>query len=271
MIDATIAPSAFLVTKEYQRFEEFCNACARDRYIGICYGMAGVGKTLSARYFSKQHLVDEFRKEEYSTQAITELEQQFNNYRTLFYTAQVHNTPKRIEEDINRQLREHRSFIAKASLEILGKEPEQDNRHELIIIDEADRLKVNSLEQVRDIYDRKNIGIVLIGMPGMQKRLARYAQLYSRVGFSHEFRPLGKKEIYFVLEQYWKEMDLTFDRKAPNITETVALIVSATNGNFRLMVRMFSQMKRIMKINALKSIDKQLVEAARDCLVIGNS
>ncbi len=31
----------FILTKEYKKFEEFCNSCKDYRYIGLCHGIPG--------------------------------------------------------------------------------------------------------------------------------------------------------------------------------------------------------------------------------------
>jgi hypothetical protein len=139
----------------------------------------------------------------------------------------------------------------------------------LIIIDETDRLKMAALEQVRDIFDRGGIGVVLIGIPGMEKRLARYPQLYSRVGFVHAFRPLSAKEVRTLLQDHWTPSGVSLSPDGVADEETMAAIIRISGGNFRLLHRLLTQVARLMEINALKSVTCEAVEAARESLVIG--
>ena len=105
-------------------------------------------------------------------------------------------------------------------------------------------------------------------MPGLEKRLARYPQFYSRIGFVHEFRPLGAVEVRSLLGHRWTPAGVQLP-ELPLDTETVAAIIRITGGNFRLLNRLLTQMERILEINALRQVTKAVVEAARESLVIG--
>jgi DNA transposition AAA+ family ATPase len=97
-----------------------------------------------------------------------------------------------------------------------------------------------SLEQVRAIFDAGEIGVILIGMPGLEKHLARYPQFYSRIGFVHEFRPLAAAETRQLLEQGWTPPGVHLPDH-PLDAEAVAAIIRITGGNFRLLNRLLTQ------------------------------
>ena len=140
----------------------------------------------------------------------------------------------------------------------------------LILVDEADRLKTPGLEQMRDLFDREGIGLVLIGMPGLEKRLSRYPQLYSRVGFVHAFRPLSEAEMRHLLREQWRQMGLALREGDFTDEEASAAIIRITGGNFRLLHRLLSQIERILQINEVRTVTQEVVEAAREGLVIGS-
>ena len=138
-------------------------------------------------------------------------------------------------------------------------------------IDEADRLKTSGLEQLRDFFDRRDLGMILIGMPGFDRQLARYPQLYSRIGFAHQYRPLGHDELLFVLERQWRKLGKTLDPDDFTDAQAIAAVERITRGNFRLLERLLPQIQRVLKINELDVITNDVVEAARSTLVIGTT
>jgi hypothetical protein len=93
--------------------------------------------------------------------------------RSIFYTPEVMATPKRLQLKVISLCKLHGYRMQEARYPEEETRPSSVEYAELILIDEADRLKFLPLEQVRDIYDRTGIGIVLIGVPGLQKRLSR--------------------------------------------------------------------------------------------------
>jgi hypothetical protein len=61
----------------------------------------------------------------------------------------------------------------------------------------------------------------------------------------------------------WASLDFTSNPDHFSDVEALNTIVRFTAGNFRLIDRLFSQIIRIIKINNLRAINKDVVEAAR--------
>jgi len=130
----------------------------------------------------------------------------------------------------------------------------------VLIVDEGDRLKTNRLEQLH-FFDRSELGVTLIGMPGFDRQLARYPQL-SRIGIAHQYKPLDPEEIPTVIAHYWQQLGVPETEVDPD-GEVVATIVGVTGGNFRLIERLMTQVGRLMDINGFDDISLDLITAAR--------
>ena len=292
----------FVETREHRRFAEFLESCRRFRYIGLCYGAPGVGKTFSARRLSHADRVECFDLLRSAPVYGLPID-------TAFFTPAVLNTPAQVAAGILAAT-EKLAILARGPLAleaelaldtvrlrnenyrgahtgIPGYRPFEEPPLEptyrqvleqfearrraigeptnLLVIDEADRLRFSSLEQVRALFDRGRFGLVLLGMPGLEKRLARYPQLYSRIGFVHEFRPLVDAELAPLLASG------RLRAGRPLSSEAAAAVQRITGGNFRLLDRLLAQIERILVINGLREVTKHVVEAARESLVIGQS
>ena len=260
----------FIVTKEHRRFMEFANVVRKERYIGLCYGAAGVGKTQSARRYAHWQTVeplltrwgprDEADKKVYATLARS---------RVLFFTPDVRANFGALRHQIDESARPHQCLHRPAH--------GQNGSHSAlglrgaVVLDEAERLNTAALEYLRDLFDRNDIGLILIGMPGIEKRMSRYPQLYSRVGFAHHYRPLLGDELSFVLARHWQKLGLQLDGADFTDAQAIASIARITGGNFRLLRRLFLQIERVLRVNELTVITDDVVNAARSTLVIGVS
>jgi DNA transposition AAA+ family ATPase len=263
---------AFIATKEHRRFVEFATAVRKHRYIGLCYGPAGVGKTLSARRYAHWDLAEPLIEGWGVREAVDAgVEAALSRSRTVFHTASVLGTLRDLRDSMANNL----AIVSRCIEEQLRSEGVEVRRRdvhrlvEMVIVDETERMPTSAIELIRDIFDRTGMGVILIGMPGMEKRLSRYPQLYSRVGFAHHYRPLQGDELTFVLTRHWRRLGLALDDADFTDAQAIASIARITGGNFRLLNRLFVQIGRILKINGLSVITDDVVAAARSTLVIG--
>jgi len=283
-------PHHFVATKSYRRFGEMCDACRRARVVGLSYGPPGTGKTESAKQYAQWSLFKPFLPESLITFtgrsamdslypyrpfpfASAPLDDSIRECRTVFYTPPVSASVARLEKEILALFAAFSYLVEAATQGHQGKEEFLLTRRfshliELLIVDEANRLKDAGLELVRDFADRGEFGLVLLGMPGLEKRLMRAPQLYSRVGFAHEMEPLSDDETRDFLEKRWnhrvKPSSDDFTEK-----EAIATILRITRGNIRLIERLMMQVEHVLVANQTRIVTKDVVETAQQNLIIG--
>jgi len=260
----------FLPTRQHRRFVEFADAVRRHRYIGACYGAPGIGKTLSARTYAAADDYDQWAGDRFTRGAV--LPPALLASRTAMLTPGVTTTARELETQIYTRCGALGADIARTLRPDVSPElsPASPLGTELLIVDEADRLKTNGLELVRDYLPQQRRR----SRPDRDARLRTATRPLPPALQPRRLRPpLYRHPPRPVPVLAAARHDLRPER--PTDVESVVTIVRITGGNFRLVERLMNQVARIMTINNLDTINlldtitPDAIEAAREVLVVG--
>lgn len=122
---------------------------------------------------------------------------------------------------------------------------------EMLIIDEADRLKPKTFADVRDIFDNLGISVVLVGTDRLDAVIKRDEQVYNRFRACHRFGKLSGAEFQQTVE-IW-ERDVLKLPVASNLGKKTMLktLGEATGGYIGLM-------DMILREAAIRALEKGL-------------
>lgn len=120
-----------------------------------------------------------------------------------------------------------------------------------IIVDEIDYLITDSkaIETLRDIYDKTNNPIIMMGMGLADKKLMRYRHLYDRFSEILKFDAFTQDDVSSIIT-HMAEVEITEKAKK--------LIYSETN-RFRQIVRLISKAEQIAQSNGLITVDEKIL------------
>ena len=207
---------------------DIAKTCHVENEIGVCCGDAGIGKT----YAVKRYAID--------------------NTDVILIEADLGYSPKVLFSEIHKKLGfDGCGTIHGMFLDIIDK---LKSSGRLIIIDEAEHLPYKSLELLRRIYDKAQVGILLVGMPRLIMNLKgekrQYAQLYSRVGIATRLNSLGDEDKKAIISSI-----------LPNYKSVFSTLSDYCAGNTRVLTKLLVRAVRIAEINNM-DVNEDVLQAS---------
>lgn len=122
----------------------------------------------------------------------------------------------------------------------------------IIIVDEIDYLVKDNLiiETLRDIHDKTDVPIVLVGMNKADKKLMRYSHLYDRISKKLKFETFSYNDVKSIVTQLC-EIEMT--------DCAVKHIFSQAN-RLRQIVKLINTAENICRTNGLNLIDEKILK-----------
>ena len=125
----------------------------------------------------------------------------------------------------------------------------------VLIVDEVDYLtmeKLKSIEILRDIHDKTNVPVVLVGMTSANSRLKKFSHLYDRLSEIVKFERFLKADIKTIIKEL-SEIEMT---------ECAIKYIYSNYNRFRQIVKVINKAETVAKANGLSSIDEILIKEA---------
>lgn len=229
----------FVETTIVRKLFNAANMCQMKGKMGVCYGAPGIGKSTAVVEYQKSGtgviLVDPY--EQSSTREVLK---QIAEQLKLNYTQ-------------NSTIDEFTSSVIKKL---------EKNKY-LIVIDEAENLKVDIFKIIRKIHDKtkNNCGILLIGTDALYEILKKvkngFPYITSRIGYITKLDSLKLDDVEKLTTQYF-----------PNISKKlISFIAKSCHFNARAIQNLLDLCVEIMASNNTE-LNEDVIEAAKENLLI---
>ncbi|MBL8084871.1 MAG: hypothetical protein JNN26_19775, partial [Candidatus Obscuribacter sp.] len=133
---------------------------------------------------------------------------------------------------------------------------------ELFIVNHAHRLSFLCLEAINDYRKNNNIGFLLLGIPGFDRRIKFYDPVGVDVSLYHQYSAPRPEELKQILELRWKLDGLTVEDAAITVIEEI------TSSNIQKALNIQTEIERVRGISSISIISPALVQAATTSLLI---
>jgi DNA transposition AAA+ family ATPase len=130
---------------------------------------------------------------------------------------------------------------------------------EMLIIDEADRLKPKTFAEVRDIFDKLEISVILVGTDRLDAVVKRDEQVYNRFRACHRFGKFSGEDFKRIVE-IWEKQVLRLPVASNLSSKTMLKILGEATGGYIGLLDM------ILRESAIRGLKKGLSKIDLDIL-----